>query len=444
MRSDLISKPRPLRPRQQPSAHGRRPGGGVAQAVEPLLVHFFGGPPPVRFEFWDGTFLGPAEGSTVAVRSPDAVQRLLWAPSEIGLARAFVMGDLTFEGDIFALLAALHEASPARIHVGSKLPWQAMQAARRLGVIGGPLRPPRGGRTPGATASRRRDAQAVQHHYDVSNDFYAMVLGPAMTYSCARFAPGAETLEAAQESKHDLICHKLGLPGRPGQRILDVGCGWGAFSLHAAQHYGARVVGVTLSPAQARWARDRVAAAGLEHDIDIRLQDYRDIRDGPFDGIASVGMFEHVGSGNSAEYFDTMRRLLHPEGRLLNHAISSIGGSRIGPRTFIGRYVFPDGELIDVGRVVLAMEEAGFEVRDVESLREHYARTLRAWVANLHAHWDTAVAEVGIRRARVWQLYMAASANGFEDGGISIHQVLGIVPGSDGRSGMPATRHAWS
>ena len=198
--------------------------------------------------------------------------------------------------------------------------------------------------------------------------------------------------------------------------------------------------GVTLSPAQARWARDRVAAAGLEQDIEIRLQDYRDVRDGPFDGIASVGMFEHVGSGNRAEYFDTMRRLLHPEGRLLNHAISSVGGSRIGPRTFIGRYVFPDGELIDVGQVVLSMEEAGFEVRDVESLREHYAKTLRAWVANLHAHWDTAVADVGIRRARVWQLYMAASANGFEDGGISVHQVLGVVPGPRGRSGMPATR----
>ena len=445
MRSELIPRPSSLRPRQQPSANGHGPGGGVATAVEPLLVHFFGGPPPVRFEFWDGTFLGPAGGNTIAVRSPDAVQRLLWAPSELGLARAFVMGDLTFEGDIFAMLAVLHAASPARIHLGSKLPWQVMQAARRLGVIGGPLPPPPEEAAPrGRRHSPRRDAQAVQHHYDVSNDFYAMVLGPAMTYSCARFAPGAKTLEAAEESKHDLICRKLGLPGRPGQRILDVGCGWGAFALHAARHYGARVAGVTLSPAQARWARDRVAAAGLEQDIDIRLQDYRDVRDGPFDGIASVGMFEHVGSGNSAEYFDTMRRLLRPEGRLLNHAISSVGGSRIGPRTFIGRYVFPDGELIDVGQVVLSMEAAGFEVRDVESLREHYAKTLRAWVANLHEHWDAAVAEVGIRRARVWQLYMAASANGFEDGGISIHQVLGVVPGPEGRSGMPATRRAWA
>jgi cyclopropane-fatty-acyl-phospholipid synthase len=444
MRSDLLSRPRPLRPQQQATTDEPVPGGGAAAVVAPLLAHFFGGPPPVRFEFWDGTSLGPTYGDTLQVRSPDAVQRLLWSPGELGLARAFVMGDLAFEGDIFELLKELHGASPERIHVGSRLPWQALQAARRLGIIGRPLPPPPEEAAPrGRLHSRGRDAQAVQHHYDVSNDFYAMVLGPAMTYSCARFAPGVETLEAAQESKHDLICHKLGLADRTDQRILDVGCGWGSFAIHAARHYGARVVGVTLSPAQARWGRDRVAAAGLEKRIEIRLQDYRDVWDGPFDGIASVGMFEHVGSSKSAEYFGTMRRLLEPQGRLLNHAISSVGGSRIGPRTFIGRYVFPDGELIDVGRVVLSMEQAGFEVRDVESLREHYAKTLRAWVANLQQEWGAAVSEVGVRRARVWLLYMAASANGFEDGGISIHQVLGVVPGPEGRSGMPPTRSAW-
>jgi cyclopropane-fatty-acyl-phospholipid synthase len=443
MTSDLISRPRPLRPQQTPVGE-TNPHVGVAAAIAPLLAHFFGGAIPVRFEFWDGTSLGPAAGDTLQVRSPDAVRRLLWAPGELGLARAFVMGDLAFEGDIFEILAALHHAAPERIHVGSRLPWQALQAARRLGVIGKPLPPPPEEAAPqGRLHSRSRDAQAVQHHYDVSNEFYALVLGPAMTYSCARFAQGVETLEAAQESKHDLICRKLGLAAGAGQRILDVGCGWGSFAIHAARHYGARVVGVTLSPAQARRGLERVAAAGLDDRIEIRLQDYRDIRDGAFDGIASVGMFEHVGSSKSAEYFATMRRLLGPEGRLLNHAISSVGGSRIGPRTFIGRYVFPDGELIDVGQVVLSMEEAGFEVRDVESLREHYAKTLRAWVANQQHHWDAAVSEVGVRRARVWQLYMAASANGFDDGGISIHQVLGVVPGADGRSGMPPTRGAW-
>jgi cyclopropane-fatty-acyl-phospholipid synthase len=443
MRSDLISRPRSSRPHQKEQSANDRTAG-VAAAIGPLLAHFFGGPLPVRVAFWDGTSLGRSEGATLQVRSPDAVCRFLWSPGELGLARGFVMGDLVFQGDIFEVLSALHAAAPERIHVGSRLPWQALQAARRLGVLGRPLPPPPEEAAPrGRLHSRGRDAQAVQHHYDVSNDFYAMVLGPAMTYSCARFAPGVETLEAAQESKHDLVCRKLGLLEGAGQRILDVGCGWGSFAVHAARRYGARVVGVTLSPAQARWARDRARAAGLDGQVEIRLQDYRDVRDGTFDGIASVGMFEHVGSEKSAEYFGTMRRLLRSEGRLLNHAISSVGGSRIGPRTFIGRYVFPDGELIDVGQVVLSMEAAGFEVRDVESLREHYARTLRAWVANLQRHWDAAVTEVGIRRARVWLLYMAASANGFEDGGISIHQVLGVVPGVGGHSGVPPTRIAW-
>ncbi len=445
MRSDLVSRPRPSRPRRQPPrAVESHPPTGAAAALETLLSHFFGGPPPVRVQFWDGSTLGPPEGDVLQVRSRDAVRRLLWSPSELGLARAFVVGDLDFDGDIFEILAMLHAASPPGVR-SSRVPWQAIQAAHRLGAVGRPLPPPPEEAAPrGRLHSRSRDAQAVRHHYDVSNDFYAMVLGPSMTYSCARFSSGAVTLEAAQESKNDLICRKLGLSDRAGQRILDVGCGWGSFAIHAARHYGAQVVGVTLSPQQAHSARERVAASGFDRQVEIRLQDYRDVRDGTFDGIASVGMFEHVGSSKSAEYFGAMRRLIKPEGRLLNHAISSVGGSRIGSRSFIGRYVFPDGELVDVGRVVLAMEEAGFEVRDVESLREHYVKTLRAWVGNLRQHWEAAVSEVGVRRARVWQLYMAVSANGFEDGGISVHQVLGVLPAPNGQSGMPPTRNAWT
>ncbi|MGO9855165.1 MAG: class I SAM-dependent methyltransferase [Acidimicrobiales bacterium] len=447
MRTDLMPPSRRSSVEAGPHRGGDEAGrdhGGAAAAVEALLGHYFGGPPPVRVGFWDGTWLGPAHGPVLQVRSPDAVRRLLWSPGELGLARAFVVGDLGFEGDIFEMLGLLHAAAPGHRRAGAVLTLRAVHAAHRLGAWGPPLPPPEEEAAPrGRLHSKNRDAQAVRHHYDVSNDFYSLVLGPSMTYSCARFAPGADTLDAAQASKHDLVCRKLGLPDRSSVRILDVGCGWGSFALHAARHYGARVVGVTLSPAQAQWARERVAAAGLEGTTEIRLQDYRDVRDGPFDAIASVGMFEHVGSARSAEYFGTLRRLLAPQGRLLNHAISSVGGSRIGPRSFIGRYVFPDGELIDVGRVVLAMEEAGFEVRDVESLREHYAKTLRAWVHNLEQQWDAAVAEVGVRRARVWRLYMAASANGFEDGGISVHQVLGVVPRSDGSSGMPPTRGAW-
>jgi cyclopropane-fatty-acyl-phospholipid synthase len=215
-------------------------------------------------------------------------------------------------------------------------------------------------------------------------------------------------------------------------------------ALHAAGRHGAIVVAVTLSAAQAEYARRRVADAGLSDRIEIRLQDYRRLTGERFDAISSIGMFEHVGASQMARYFETLQALLVPAGRLLNHAISSPGGSRITNRSFIGRYVFPDAELQDVGDVLLAMERAGFEVRDVESLREHYSRTLHAWVANLESRWPTAVSLVGAARARVWRLYMAGSAVGFDDGGLGIHQVLGVVPAVDGSSGMPPTRDGWS
>jgi len=214
-------------------------------------------------------------------------------------------------------------------------------------------------------------------------------------------------------------------------------------AIHAASHYDARVVGITISRAQAELARQRVAEAGVTDRVEIRLQDYRDLSGEKFDAISSIGMSEHVGHAKLATYLGTLRSVLAPQGRLLNHAISSVGGSTLGPHSFVGRYVFPDGELIDVGKVVLAMEEAGFEVRDVESLREHYAKTLRCWVSNLESNWDEAVRLVGEPRAKIWRLYMAGSVIGFEDGGIAIHQVLGVVPTENGNSGMPATRRAW-
>ncbi|MBT8224167.1 MAG: class I SAM-dependent methyltransferase, partial [Dactylosporangium sp.] len=289
----------------------------------------------------------------------------------------------------------------------------------------------------GLRHSKRRDAEAIRHHYDVGNDFYRLLLGPSLTYSCARFAPGLSTLEGAQAAKHELICHKLGLSERAGMRLLDVGCGWGSLAIHAAGVHDATVVAVTNSQAQATLARQMVAGAGLTDKVEIRVQDYRELSGETFDAVSSVGMFEHVGAGRMATYFDTLHGLLRPHGRLLNHAISSVGGSRIGRRSFIGRYVFPDGELVDVGDVVLAMERAGFEVRSVESLREHYARTLRIWVANLESNWQRAVALVGEARARIWRLYLAGSILGFDDGGVAIHQVLGAVPDAEGRSGMP-------
>ncbi|MCU1641936.1 MAG: SAM-dependent methyltransferase [Nocardia sp.] len=430
----------------------------VAAAFEPLLQAAFGSQPPLRFEFWDGSAVQPAGESpgTMRINSKDALGHMVWAPGELGLGRAFVSGSVDLDGDIFKILRALQTAVPdsARLGLGGAV--KAAGAARQLGALSHRPKPPPEEAPPprGWLHTRGRDAAAISHHYDVGNDFYSLVLGPSMTYSCARFvaadddgrrlADATVSLEDAQAAKHDLICRKLGLTERRGMRLLDVGCGWGSMAMHAAEVYGAQVVGVTISKEQAESARKRVADAGLSDNVEIRLSDYRDLRGEEFDAISSIGMFEHVGANRMAAYFETLRALLHPEGRLLNHAISSKGGSKITARSFIGRYVFPDGELLDVGDVTLAMERAGFEVRDVEALREHYALTLRQWVANLENAWGEAVSLAGEGRARIWRIYMAASALGFEDGGIGLHQVLGVVPDSRGGTGMPGTRRAWA
>jgi cyclopropane-fatty-acyl-phospholipid synthase len=416
----------------------------AAVALAPLLRNLLGERIPVRFELWDGSSIGSQDGAGIIhVRSADALRRILWAPGELGVGRAYVAGDIEVEGDIIAMLASLHEVAPRDLRTGLRALPAAFAGARHAGAIGLPLpAPAEEARVAGFRHSRRRDVQAVTHHYDVGNDFYELVLGPSMTYSCARFADPEMSLEQAQESKHDLICRKLGLRDGKPLRLLDVGCGWGSMAMHAAASCDATVVGITLSDEQASYARKRVADAGLSDRVEIRVQDYRDLRGERFDAISSIGMFEHVGKVRTGEYFETLHGLLAPGGRLLNHAISEQGGSKLGSWSFFGRYVFPDGELLDVGDVVLAMERAGFECRDVESLREHYARTLRCWVANLEANWETAVKQVGLARARIWRLYMAGSVVGFENGGIAVHQVLGVVP-RDGRSGMPATRSAW-
>jgi cyclopropane-fatty-acyl-phospholipid synthase len=289
----------------------------------------------------------------------------------------------------------------------------------------------------GRRHSRERDAAAISHHYDVSNAFYRMVLGPSLTYSCAVFRDPSDRLEEAQANKYELICRKLDL--RPGMRLLDVGCGWGGMAMHAAAHHGVRAVGVTLSRRQAELAEKRVVEAGLSSQVEIRVQDYREVDDGPYDAISSIGMFEHVGEARLGDYFGRLRTLLRPGARLLNHGISHPPGhrARLPRRSFANRYVFPDGELHEVGRVVSLVQGAGFEMRHVESLREHYALTLRRWVANLESAWEDAVHEVGEPRARVWRLYMAGSAVNFESGRTQIHQVLATPSTEDGHSGMP-------
>ncbi|MFD9675787.1 class I SAM-dependent methyltransferase, partial [Streptomyces sp. NPDC059981] len=296
----------------------------------------------------------------------------------------------------------------------------------------------------GPIHSKRRDSQAISHHYDVGNEFYERVLGPSMVYSCAYWSPGG-TLEEAQRDKLDLVCRKLGL--KEGDRLLDVGCGWGSMVLHAAREYGVRATGVTLSREQAAYARKRIAEEGLTDRIEIRVQDYRDVKDGPYDAISSIGMAEHVGSARYREYAGNLYALLVPGGRLLNHQIArrpepDEEAYRIDE--FIDAYVFPDGELSPVGGTVGELERAGFEVRDVQALREHYALTLRAWVARLEEHWEEAVRLTSPGRARVWLLYMAASALGFEHNRLGVNQVLAVRPGGGGASGLPLRTRTWS
>jgi cyclopropane-fatty-acyl-phospholipid synthase len=429
--------------------HAARPARGSDEVLAPVVERLFPGGLPIGIRLWDGATLGPQRAAaSVVMFSPNAIRRLVWSPSEVGLGRAYVAGELDVDGDLFAALSAwAHRgggSTPFRLDRGA---WRQMVRAARelrllqgLGSAWGAL--PEERRLHGRRHSRRRDAAAIAHHYDVSNDFYRLVLGPTLTYSCAYFARPGMTLDEAQTAKYDLICRKLGLG--VDSRLLDVGCGWGGMVIHAARYYGARAVGITISPEQAELAERRVLQYGLTDRVEIRLQDYRDLDDPPYDAISSIGMFEHVGAARLAQYFGALFDLLAPAGRLLNHGISRPAGRRRGSRrSFMDRYVFPDGELHEIGTVVTTIQERGFEVRDVESLREHYARTLRAWVANLEAHQEQAEALAGPARARIWRLYMAVAGLGFDRGTLNLHQVLAVRPGPGGTSRMPATRLPW-
>lgn len=423
----------------------------VATVLQPVVHAAIGSDLPVRVDCWDGSSLGPPD-AVVVVRfaSRRALRRLIWAPNELGFARAYVSGDVQIEGDLLDALTRLNAlADPERgpgVHVGRDTMVAIAKAVVRLGALGPPPRPPAEEiRLSGRRHAPGRDAKAVSHHYDVGNDFYALVLGPSMVYSCANFErppSAAYTLEDAQRAKLDLVARKLGLAR--GMRVLDVGCGWGSFAIHAARDYGVRAVGVTLSREQAVFARAAVASLGLADRVEIRVQDYRDVADGPYDAIASIGMAEHVGLSQIGEYAAQLHTLLAPGGRLLNHAISRRPGPPGDPKgdktSFIDRYVFPDGELLPLSMMVDVLESAGFEVRDVESLREHYADTLRAWVANLERHWDQAVRLSSAGRARVWRLYMAGSALGFASNRLGVNQVLALKPDRSGASGFPRTR----
>ncbi|MFJ6908141.1 class I SAM-dependent methyltransferase [Streptomyces griseoluteus] len=427
----------------------------AASRLVSVAEQLLGAPLPVRVRAWDGSQAGPPGAPVIVVRNRRALRRMLFKPGELGMARAWVAGDLDIEGDLYTALGAMagllweHDDEGGGRSLADTVRDPAARAAVRdlIRLVGPPLppAPPREEvRRRRHLHTRRTDKRAISHHYDVGNDFYSLVLGPSMVYSCAYWEDDG-SLESAQRDKLELVCRKLGL--KPGQRLLDVGCGWGSMALHAAREHGVSVVGVTLSQEQAAFARKRVADEGLTDRVEIRVQDYRDVRDGPYDAISSIGMAEHVGAERYLDYARDLYGLLRPGGRLLNHQIArrpQQDESAYEVDAFIDSYVFPDGELAPIGTTVTMLERAGFEVRDVESLREHYARTLRAWVTNLEGDWARATRLAGFGRARVWRLYMAASALAFERNQIGVNQVLAVRTPETGTSGLPARTRTWN
>jgi cyclopropane-fatty-acyl-phospholipid synthase len=404
---------------------------------------------PVRL--WDGAVLPPARNEeirgTVVLRDPRALEAFLPPAAEHRLAEAFIDGYLDLEGDAIALIEAAARWTPARPRLPLAAPLLSTVVRRALRRED---RAPLRARLRGSRHSVGRDRDAVRHHYDVSDDFYRLFLDEGLVYSCAYFAKGGERLEDAQRAKLELVCRKLHLS--PGERFLDVGCGWGALVEHAAGRHGARALGITVSANQLEVARARLARLGDGADATVRADDYRTLRaDVPFDKVASVGMMEHVGRAQLDAYFATIHRLVRPGGLFLNHAIAFTGASgstlpwaRQDGGGFIWRYIFPDGELLPIGEVVAASERAGFEVRDLESLREHYAETLAHWLSRLEARFAEAVAIAGEQRARSYRLYLAASAAGFRIGRTSVYQLLLARRTATGAAqGLPRCRADW-
>jgi cyclopropane-fatty-acyl-phospholipid synthase len=395
---------------------------------------------PVLVRMPDGSTAGPPDSPvTVVVHSERAIRRVLAAPGELGLARAYVSGDLDVEGD---LVQALHIVSKhfGDRHLDARRLLAFIRLFRHYGIRPVPP-PPEEVELTGRLHSPARDAAAIAYHYDISNEFYELLLGPSMCYSCAVWSEPGIGLSRAQELKWDLVCQKLDL--RPGLRLLDAGCGWGSMAIYAARNYGVEVTAVTLSSTQAEYACAAIEQESLGDVIEVRHQDYRAVNDGPYDATCAIGMLEHIGSDLST-YAAKMYDLLAPGGRFLHHAISRVIPTR-GPRrrTFISRYVFPDAALHEIGHVISAFHRAGLEVRHAESLRDHYPHTLRAWLNRLESEWPRAVALVGAPRARIWRLYIAAGLLAFEANSNQIHQVLAVKP-DGGRSPMSLIPGDWS
>jgi len=376
---------------------------------------------PFTVEFWDGTRVDSTDGTgpKFTVRSPRAVAQALRAPGQLGIGRAYVAGDLEVD-DIDEVMALLEDWKPPPIDGGTKA--RLMLAALAANGLTLPPAPPQAELRPqGTRRTKERDARSVRHHYDLPPEFFALFLDESMTYSCAIFSRGAQTLEEAQEQKLEMVCTKLAL--QPGERLLDIGCGWGSFATHAAVRHGVEVTGITLSEPQARVARKRAEDAGVGDRVEIRVMDYRDIAGETYDAIASIGMVEHVGAENIDLYASRLSTLLPSGGRLLNHGIARLRHTDPEAGPFSERYVFPDADPIHLSRVELALERAGFVTEHVEGFAPDYAETLRHWARRLDENIDEATRLAGPERVRVWRLYLRAARNGFESGFTSIYQV---------------------
>ncbi|MEP7026565.1 MAG: cyclopropane-fatty-acyl-phospholipid synthase family protein [Actinomycetota bacterium] len=461
---------------------------GAAGLLLPLIEQLFRGELPVRVRAWDGSEAGPDGAPVLVLHSRQALRRMMWHPGELGVAQAYVTGELDVEGDLTEGLRSVWRAarsrdagqdraagpagppsagsrvaglagsrvaklagprvtglagqlSPARWRDAVPLPpalWgDALRTAIQLGIPGPrPKAPVTEARISGRLHSRSRDQAVIAHHYDVPPAFYELILDPLMAYSSGYWTsskPGY-TLQDAQRDKLDQICRKLALA--PGMRLLDIGCGWGSLTVHAAQHYRARVTAVTLSREQAAHVRKRSAQAGLGELVEVRNQDYRDITGGPYDAVASVEMGEHVGAGQYPAFCRLIRSQLRPGGRVLIQQMSR-GANAPGGGKFIEAYIAPDMHMRPVGETANLIEEAGLEVRDVEAMREHYPPTIRAWLGNLEWQWDEAVALIGRESARVWRLYLAGGALAFEEGRMGVDQILAVRPATGGHSGFP-------
>jgi cyclopropane-fatty-acyl-phospholipid synthase len=412
----------------------------AAAIVDELLREYH--PRDFAVELWNG-FRWEAEAGqfcqfTWHIRHPALFRALLRPNLQVALAEAFIYGDFDISGDILAIFPIAEYLEKRHFGAAKKLRLAALIASLPSSLH----QEKAGAELHGQAHSKSRDRQAVSFHYDVSNDFYQLWLDPAMVYSCAYFKSPDDSLETAQAQKLDYICRKLQL--RPGDRLLDIGCGWGGLIIHAVKNYGVRAVGITLSEQQRALTQRRITDAGLSERCEVRLTDYREAGQlGEFDKLVSVGMIEHVGENALPEYFRCAFQLLRPGGVFLNHGIGRAGNRPKPPqRTFTDIYVFPDGDLTPISTTLRCAEQAGFELRDLENLREHYYLTVRHWLKRMESRMEVASELVGELKARIWRLYLAGSAYYFQSGKLDLYQSL-LVKCADGRSGLPLTRTDW-